>query len=102
MYGGPVAAEGSNFPPEIPLAQAASILGVDRKTVVKYLNAGLLEWRDIAPPGSSRPAFRLKLESVTRMRTSYRTGPIRPMAAGGGRPLGPSRREFRHFTLRRD
>ena len=65
-----------NLPREVSTAEAAQILGCDRKTVQKYIHTGLLEWRDIAPPTSSRPEFRIKLDSVLAIRSSYRTTPF--------------------------
>lgn len=60
-------------PPEVSLTEAARLLNVDRKTVTKYLRAGMLLWRDIAPPGSVRPTYRIKLASVIAIRNDYRS-----------------------------
>jgi hypothetical protein len=68
-------------PTEVSLSGAARLLGVDHKTAKKYLTAGLLEWRDIAPPGSTQPTFRVKLDSVTRIRYAYRVGSPAPAPA---------------------
>jgi hypothetical protein len=63
------------LPEEVGLRRAAEILGVDRKTVMSYVNGGLLPWRDVAPPGSTRPLFRVRLDAVMQLRTTYRTCP---------------------------
>lgn len=47
------------IPKEVSVDQAAKILGVARRTVTQYMEGGLLEWRDISTPKSSRPTFRL-------------------------------------------
>lgn len=60
---------------EVSIAEAAQILGVDKKTIRSYLQGGYLAWRDIAPPKSSRPTFRIKLESVMKLRNSHVTTP---------------------------
>jgi hypothetical protein len=63
---------GIDLPPEVSLAEAARIANCDKKTVIRYLRDGVLEWRNIAPPSSSRPTYRIKLESVLALRTAYR------------------------------
>lgn len=67
-----------DLPKELSLSQAAELLGVDKKTVARYIRDGVLEWRNIAPPSSSRPTFRIKLESALRFRTRYTTDPKQP------------------------
>lgn len=66
------------LPPELSLAEAAEVLGVDKKTVIRYMHDGVLEWRNIAPPSSSRPTFRIKLESALKLRTHYTSEPEQP------------------------
>lgn len=61
------------LPAELTLTEAAEVLGVDKKTVIRYMHDGVLEWRNIAPPSSSRPTFRIKLESALKLRTGYQT-----------------------------
>jgi hypothetical protein len=63
--------EGLDLPREVSLAEAATIANCDKKTIVRYMQDGLLEWRNIAPPSSSRPTYRLKLASVVALRTAY-------------------------------
>lgn len=67
-----------DLPPEVSLAEAARIANCDKKTVIRYLQDGLLDWRDIAPPSSSRPTYRIKLASVLALRTGYHFGRPRP------------------------
>lgn len=58
-------------PQEVGTAEAAEILGVSKDTVLKLKAAGLLEYRNMAPPGSSRPIYTFTLRSVMALRTSY-------------------------------
>ena len=98
----------TSLPPEVSLAEAARIANCDKKTVLRYLNDGLLEWRNIAPPSSSRPTYRVRLSSIIALRTTYRYGPPAPTktrtsstsartAAPPNRPL-PSR-PLKHVRL---
>lgn len=61
------------LPKEVSTEEAAAILGVSKDTVLKLRAEGLLEFRNAAPPGSSRPVYRYPLESVVRLRTAYET-----------------------------
>jgi hypothetical protein len=45
------------LPTEVSTAEAARILGVSKNTVLKLKAAGLLEYRNMAPPDSSRPVY---------------------------------------------
>jgi hypothetical protein len=58
-------------PREISTAEAAEILGVSKDTVLSLKDSGLLEYRNTAPPGSSRPIYAFSLRSVMELRTSY-------------------------------
>ncbi len=69
------ALESLRLPAELSLAEAATVLGVDKKTVLRYMRDGVIEWRNIAPPSSSRPTFRVKLESALKLRTAYTSEP---------------------------
>jgi hypothetical protein len=62
------------LPPEVSLAEAARIANCDKKTVIRYLRDGVLQWRNIAPPSSSRPTYRIRLDTVLAIRTTYRSG----------------------------
>jgi len=77
----------SDLPREVSTEEAATILGLSKDTVLKLRAAGLLEFRNAAPPGSSRPVYRFLLESVVRLRTSYETDEPTP-----GIPRQPTRR----------
>jgi hypothetical protein len=66
------------IPKEVSVDEAAKILGVARRTVTQYMEGGLLEWRDISTPKSSGPTFRLKLESVMKLRMNYQVGEVYP------------------------
>ena len=67
-----------NLPEEVTSQEAATILGCCKHTVLQYLEEGLLEWRNIAPPSSDRPVYRFTLRSVTELRLGYQRGSPRP------------------------
>jgi hypothetical protein len=75
----PSPAERLELPQELSLTDAAAMLGVDKKTVIRYMHDGVLEWRDIAPPSSSRPTYRIKLASALKLRTHYTSEPEQPV-----------------------
>ena len=77
----------SDLPREVSTEEAATILGLSKDTVLKLRAAGMLEFRNAAPPGSSRPVYRFLLESVVRLRTSYETDEPTPEI-----PRQPTRR----------
>jgi hypothetical protein len=92
------AANDLDLPPEVSLSDAARIANCDKKTIIRYLKDGVLEWRDIAPPSSSRPTYRIKLASLLALRTSYRSGhPSRR----DGMESGPAPESRRRTTLTR-
>jgi hypothetical protein len=68
------------LPDEVSTEEAAHLLGTTKHTVLKYLQDGLLEWRNAAPKSSHRPVYRLTLRSVENLRASYRRGQNRPEA----------------------
>src|SRR5262249_8387409 len=76
-----------DLPAEASTKEAALILGCSKDTVLTYKEGGLLEWRDIAPPGSSRPVYRFALPSVLALRSSYNVDEPLPC-----RPPEPQRR----------
>ena len=49
------------LPKEISVKDAASILNVDRKTVLGYISEGVLPARNVALPSSQRPTWRVRL-----------------------------------------
>jgi hypothetical protein len=69
------------LPEEVTTQQAAVILGCCKRTVLRYLQEGLLEWRNAAPPSSNRPVFRFTLRSVLELRLGYQRGSLRLPAA---------------------
>jgi hypothetical protein len=88
------------LPKEVTTEQASSILGCSKDTVLKLKKAGLLEWRNAAPPESIRPIFRFTLASVMTLRTTYQVDetPIRPFREPM-RHRTKTRREFKHLHL---
>ena len=75
-------------PQEVGTAEAAEILGVSKVTVLKLKAAGLLEYRNMAPPDSSRPVFAFTVRSVMELRTNYETDEPSPKL-----PKQPYRRQ---------
>jgi hypothetical protein len=71
------------LPEEVSTQEAAAILGCCKHTVLQILEDGLLEWRNDAPPSSSRPVYRLTLRSVLQVRLAYQTGSPKPPRAEG-------------------
>jgi hypothetical protein len=67
-----------NLPEEVTTQQAAAILGCCKHTILAYLQHGLLEWRNAAPPSSNRPVYRLTLRSVLELRLGYQRGNPQP------------------------
>lgn len=70
-----------NLPEEVNTREAAAILGCCKHTVLQFLEGGLLEWRNAAPPSSNRPVFRFTLRSVLQLRLGYKVGSARPPRA---------------------
>jgi hypothetical protein len=89
-----------SLPQEVSTEQAARILGCSKDTVLKLKRAGLLEWRNAAPPGGARPTFRFTLTSVMKLRTTYEVDepPIRP-SKEPTRRRAKSDRRFKHLNL---
>lgn len=81
---------GVTLPAEVSTAEAARILGVSKDTVLKLKEAGLLEYRNLAPPTSIRAVFRFLLSSVLELRNDYRTDFPTPPS-----PSQPQRRRVR-------
>lgn len=91
--------EDAEPPKEVGTAEAADILGVSKDTVLKLKAAGLLEYRNTAPPGSSRPVFAFTLRSVMELRTSYERDeplPRRPHEPPRRRVKG--RKKYKHLN----
>ena len=51
-------------PTDITAQQAAKLLSVSTKTVYRYIQEGVLSYRDIGLPGAIRPSYRLLLDEV--------------------------------------
>lgn len=96
----PLPVDIDSLPQEVSTGQAARILGCSKDTVLKFKRAGLLEWRNAAPPGSTRPNFRFTLTSVMKLRTTYEVDepPIRPSKEPVRRRAKATRR-FKHLNL---
>ncbi len=87
-------------PREVATAEAADILGVSKDTVLKLKAAGMLEYRNTAPPGSSRPVYAFTLRSVMELRTSYeRDQPIHREPTEQVRRKVSGRRQYKHLNL---
>lgn len=76
-----------NLPEEVSTKEAARILDCSKNTVLEFLRAGALEWRNAASPTSSRPVYRFTLRSVVALRTRYQQE-----AAGQPRTVPRARR----------
>jgi hypothetical protein len=110
--GGPLSAPGQtaaagtlvqrlDLPEEVGTGEAAAILNCSKHTVLQYLEEGLLEWRDAAPPSSTRPVYRITLRSVLDLRLGYQRGSPRPRAGESSRPrrrtAGPGGYRVQHL-----
>jgi hypothetical protein len=62
-----------DLPKEVTTAEAAKILGCDRKQIIKFIQHGLLAVRNKTGPWSTRPQFAVELQSLLNLRCSYRT-----------------------------
>ena len=89
------------LPKEVSTERAAAILGVSNDTVLKLKVSGMLEYRNTAPPTSSRPVFRFSLASVLAVRTGYsRDAPDARsplLTAQGRRTRQTEQAKFKHF-----
>ena len=56
---------------ELNLSEAAAVLGIDRRTVRKLIELGVLAARIASPPTSKRPRYRIPAEEVISLRNSY-------------------------------
>jgi hypothetical protein len=93
--------EHEEAPKEVGTAEAAEILGVSKDTVLKLKAAGLLEYRNTAPPDSSRAVYAFTLRSVMELRTSYdRDDPApRAPAEPPKRRANERLRRYKHLDL---
>jgi hypothetical protein len=90
----------NNLPEEVSTAQAAKILGVSKDTVLAYREKGLLPFRNLAPPGSTKPVYMFPLEAVVKLRTTYETEQQTPAAQSEPtRRSVKGRRKYKHVIL---
>lgn len=90
-----------DLPEEVSTQQAAEILGCCKHTVLQYMEAGMLEWRNAAPPSSARPVFRFTLRSVLDIRLGYKKGSPKPEARVGPRKRAAATSGYQVKHLRR-
>jgi hypothetical protein len=93
-----------DLPDEVTTTEAAEILGCCKHTILQYLVEGLLEWRNAAPPSSTRPVYRLTLRSVLELRLGYRRGnpyPPLPVKASQTRRRSARVSDYQPKHLRR-
>lgn len=89
-----------DLPEELGTEKAARILNCSKDTVLRYKDAGLLEFRDLAPPGSTRPVYAFTLQSVLALRTGYtRESPTAKMPQEPPRRRVKGQREYQHLTI---
>jgi hypothetical protein len=86
---------------ELTIAEAARLLDLDRRTVKKLIEQGVLRARLASPPKSLRPRYSLPTEEVLAYRNGYNT--FRSPRPTGGKQAAPVRHsgEFPHISLRR-
>src|SRR5208282_5089923 len=88
------------LPEEVSTSAAARLLRCSKDTVLKYREAGLLEYRDMAPPGSSRPVFAFSLRSVIELRTTYeKDQPMPRLPVEQQRRRISGQRKYKHLSL---
>lgn len=83
---------------EVSTKQAAKLLGCSKDTVLKLKDAGLLDYRNAAPPDSSRPVYRFSLLSIREFRNSHDSRPPQPSSERQpNRRARRVRQSLRHF-----
>lgn len=88
------------LPTEVSTAEAGTILGVSKDTVLKLKEAGLLEYRNTAPPASSRPVYVFTLRSVIELRTSNeRDDPTTHLSTEITRRKARGKGPYKHLNL---
>lgn len=99
----PASVDALRLPVEVSTAQAAEILGVSKDTVLEYKRKGLIPYRDLAPPGSTKPVFMYPLDAVVGLRTSYQTdAPAPEVPREPSRRSVKGRRKFKHLVINDD
>lgn len=88
------------LPAEVGTAEAAELLGVSKDTLLEYKKKGLLPFRNLAPPGSTKPMFMFPLDAVVKLRTTYQTEePAPDVPHEPPRRVMKGRRQFKHLIL---
>jgi excisionase family DNA binding protein len=86
----------ASLPVEVSTKEAAMILGCSKDTVIKFLQAGSLPFRNNASPGSSKPVYRFPMKDVLGLRTNYaRAEPPAPVQEGERRKRIKTAYKFR-------
>jgi len=75
-----------SFTPELTIREASNALGVSQKTVRRYLTEGSLIARNAAPLSSARAMWRIPLDAIQAMRSSYTVQGKLPRAAAPSSP----------------
>ena len=77
--------------PEVSLAEAARILGIDPRTVKGLIQQGLLRARLAGLPTSKRPRYRIPEQDVLTLRNSYQRQTIdwKQLTTSKGTPKNP-------------
>jgi hypothetical protein len=89
-----------SVPAEVRTAQAARILGVSKDTLLRLKDEGLLEYRNVAPPSSSRPIYAFTLRSVMELRTNYQVDvPSLPLRQVPRRQAVKGPRRYKHLDV---
>jgi hypothetical protein len=91
--------DGLGLPEEVSTAQAAEILGVSKDTVLAYRERGLLPFRDLAPPGGSKPVYMFPLAAVLELRTAYQTEQPAPATPKEPTRRAKGQRKYKHLDL---
>jgi hypothetical protein len=80
------------------MRQAARLMGHDQKTIKKYIDNGMVKWRDPFPY-SDRPTYMIELDSLLALRTTYRTSRPTPPPKNNRRTrVSAARQQSRHIN----
>ena len=79
---------------ELTVTEAACILGVSRRTVLRFVQRGALRFRSAAVPNSLRPRYRIPRTDVVDLRNRYHLRTTTPAAGKvrGGRATSEDRK----------
>ena len=93
----------SRLPREVSTAEASEILGVSKDTLLEYKRKGLLPFRNLAPPGSTKPVYMFPLDAVVQLRTTYQTEePAPAVPHEPPRQGAKGRGQFKHLIIDED